>query len=64
MVTIYYDYIPGHGVNAFVNDEWDFYRSMSELVEVVAEIYGLEPVVYVPHSLAIGTVITVESLVK
>lgn len=64
MVTIYYDYVPDYGVNAFVGNEWDFYRSMSELLETVAEIYGAEPVVFIPHSLAIGTVITVESLVQ
>lgn len=64
MIVIYYDFLPGYGVNALVEDEWDFYRSMGELCDYVAELYGCQPVVFVPHSLAIGTVIRVESIVK
>lgn len=64
MIVIYYDFLPGYGVNALVEDEWDFYRSMGELCDYVAELYGCQPVVFVPHSLAVGTVITVESIVK
>lgn len=64
MITIYYDFLPGYGVNAFVEGDWDFYRSMGELCDYVAELYGCQPVVFVPHSLAVGTVITVESIVK
>lgn len=64
MVTIYYDYVPDYGVNAFVGNEWDFYRSMSDFFDFVTEVYGAQPVVLIPCSLAVGTVIKVESLVK
>lgn len=64
MIVIYYDSLPGYGVNAFVEGDWDFYRSMAELYDYVAELYGCQPVVFVPHSLSVGTVITVESIVQ
>ncbi|MDX7990794.1 hypothetical protein [Xenorhabdus littoralis] len=40
MRVIYFDYIAGFGVNALVDDEWDYYPSVDELMYECSSLYG------------------------
>ncbi|MEX0447808.1 hypothetical protein [Xenorhabdus sp. SGI246] len=54
MTVIYFDYIAGFGVNARVNDEWDYYPSVDELMHECSALYGNQ-VVLVSTAVASGT---------
>ncbi|OKP03317.1 MULTISPECIES: hypothetical protein [Xenorhabdus] len=40
MKIIYFDYIAGFGINAFIADELDFFPSFDELIHYCIALYG------------------------